>query len=88
MRTIPLADFDALLRGSCEEGLDMACGDADPDFFDSQEDDWRGCRDSSCEGFSKEDGDDDDKDEEEESPSIEQMTWPPEMSWSVDNLQS
>jgi hypothetical protein len=87
MSSTPLVDMEALLRESCKEDLDMACGDADPNFFDSQEDDWRGCCDSSCEEFSEEDGDDDYGDEEEEAPNIEQMLWPFKMSWFVDNLQ-
>jgi hypothetical protein len=65
----------------------MACGDADPNFFDNQEDDWYGSRQSNCEEFSEEDGDDEYKDKEEEVPNIEQMTWPPEMSWSVQDLR-
>jgi hypothetical protein len=52
----------------------MACRDADPNFFNSQEDDWRGCRQSNCEEFSEEDRDDEYKDEDEEAPNIEQMT--------------
>jgi hypothetical protein len=71
MGTTPLSNFDALLQESCEEVLDMACGDADPDFFDSQEDDWQGCHESSCEEYSKEDRDDDYGNEEQEPPSVE-----------------
>jgi hypothetical protein len=67
--------------------VEMACGDADPNFVDSQEDDWHGCRQSSCEEFSEEDEDDQYGDEDEDQPSIEEMTWPPEMSWSVQDLQ-
>lgn len=56
---------------------EMEVGDANLNFLDNHEDDFRNCRDSSCKEFSKDDGN---IDEEEEPTTIEDMIWSAKMT--------
>jgi hypothetical protein len=78
---VPPADFFPGER--LDDLVEMAIGEADPFFLDSQEDFFTACNDSTYEESSEDSGDDEDNDYP-----LEQMLLPPEMLHNVHSLRA